>query len=86
MCVTSGSNQIPVTVSDNPNGSKVNYRASADAYDNCSKPLRPDDVDLTWKNGSYTLNVDGADTFDTVYFYTPSPNGNTTFEMQINWQ
>lgn len=74
------------TVSDKRSGSKVNYRANNDAYDNCSKPLAPDDVDLAWKNGSYTLNVWGADTSDTVYFYTPSPDGKTTFQMRINWQ
>lgn len=74
------------TVTNHRDGSNMNYRANSDAYDNCTKPLAPDDVDLAWENGSYTINVRNTDTLDTVYFYTPSPDGKTKFQMRINWK
>ena len=72
-------------VEDNWDGSLINYRANEDAYDNCSKPLVPDDVDLDWRNGSYNLHVTGTNIYGSLYFYTPDPDGTTTFQMRINW-
>ncbi|MDE0526473.1 MAG: hypothetical protein OXI27_07775 [Thaumarchaeota archaeon] len=85
-CWLSDGSWFSGTVSDHWKGSKVNYAANNDAYDRCSKPLEPDDVDLAWKNGSYKINVWGTDTSNTVYFYTPSPDGKTTFQMRVNWR
>ena len=85
--LTSPQSGFTGTVTDNYNGSQMNYRANLDLWDNCSKLLTPNNVDLNWWNGSYHISANGADIFGSPYFYTPSPDADDTeFQMRVNWR
>ena len=73
-------------VTDDWDGSKINYKANNDAWNNCTKPLSPKNVDLAWQNGWYKINIWGTTISGSPYFYTPQPDGKSSFQMRINWK
>ena len=75
------------TVTDDWDGSPVSYVVKpSDMYDGCTMPLITDRVDLTWKNGWYTLKATDTKLSGSLLCYTPDPNGKTQFTVKIFWK